>query len=571
MNELVDRLRLREPRRALALVVAVALLLRLLGLGVRVAHWDEGRVGYWILRTAASGHWEYRPIIHGPFVQHVTRWVIGVFGASDLVMRLPVAILGSLFPLSALLFRTRLRDAETIALGVVLAVNPLLLYFSRFMRSDLPLAVFAFVTLGALVAAIDTDRQRYLHLAAVAFALALTTKENAILYPVSWLGALAMVAVGGAVVARRNGDSTLESLASHASAPLQRGRHWGRTLLVLPIEMLVVFVFFYAPRSPAPDAGLWSALGDPTLLPGVVHEATIGSASAFADLWLAPDMHAHPYAPYLAHFLAVLVVAAGATVVMALAGIRWRRRPIVAFCGWWALSGIVGYPYVADIKAPWLAVHVVVALAIPAAIGVVAVRDRLQRARIDGRDVATVGLAGLLVLSGAFVVGSSVVVTYQQPPHGLNIVAQGGQPGGDVRPVLDDLRAVAGDNDTPNVLYYGDLAVDNESHNDYPPAASNWYDRLPLPWYTETANATVTSATDLDAFPADPPPIVIANSTHREKLEAELPEYSVRETALVLRPQPVTLGAFGFTYQLGGQTYVFFIDHEAVAGAVVDE
>jgi uncharacterized protein (TIGR03663 family) len=553
-----------DPRRALALVATLALVVRLAGLGVRVAHWDEGRVGYWILRTAASGYWEYRPIIHGPFVQHVTRWLIGVAGASDVVMRLPVAILGSLLPLSALLFRTRLRDTETIALGIVLALNPLLLYYSRFMRSDLPLAAFAFVTLGALVAAIDTDRRRYLHLAAIAFALALTTKENAILYPVSWLGALAMVGIGAAVAARRSGRDPLDPVRSRIVAAMGRVRSWRRTLLVLPLEALVVLVFFYAPRSPDPDAGLWSALADPSLLPGVVREATVGSAGAFADLWLAPDMHAHPYVPYLAHFGAVLALAAAATVVLAILAIRWQPRPLVAFCGWWALSAFVGYPYVADIKAPWLAVHVVIALAIPAAIGLVTVFDRFRTAHLDGHTAASVGLAALLISSGAFVVGSSALITYQQPPHGLNVVAQGGQPGGDLRPIVDDLRTAAATTEGTDVLYYGDLAVDNESHNDQPPAASNWYDRLPLPWYTEAVGANVTSAADLDSLPADPPPVVIADSAHRDVLETRLPGYSVRAEAVLLRPGPVTLGAFGFEYQLGGETYVFFVDRTAL-------
>ncbi|WP_181686777.1 flippase activity-associated protein Agl23 [Halorhabdus salina] len=565
MQRLRDRVRLANPRRALALVAALALVVRLAGLGVRIAHWDEGRVGYWILRTAASGHWEYRPIIHGPFVQHVTRWVIGVAGASDLLMRLPVAVLGSLLPLSALLFRTRLRDAETIALGVVLALNPLLLYYSRFMRSDLPLALFAFVTLGAIVAAIDTDRRRYLHLAAVAFALALTTKENAILYPVSWLGALAMLSVGTAIAARRDGGNPLDAVQNRTVAVKDRLWAWRRTLPLLPLEILAILVFFYAPRSPDPGAGLWSALVDPSLLPGVIWKATIGSAAAFVDLWLAPDMHAHPYVPYLAHFGAVLAVAAAATVLLALLAIRWRSRPLVGFCGWWALSAFVGYPYVADIKAPWLAVHVVIALAIPAAIGLVAVSDRLQAARLDGRAVATVGLAALLVSSGAFVVGSSATLTYQQPPHGLNVVAQGGQPGGDLRPIVDDLQTIAATNEGADVLYYSDLAVDNESHNDQPPAASNWYDRLPLPWYTEATDATVTSAADVDSMPADPPPIVIANSSHRDVLEPRLPGYSVREEAVLLRPGPVTIGAFGFEYNLGGKTFVFFVDRDALA------
>lgn len=570
MYGIVDRFDLQKPRRAIAVVVLFALLARLLALDARVAHWDEGRVGYWILHTAATGWWEYRPIIHGPFVQHVTLWTFELAGVSDFTMRLPVALIGGLLPATALLFRSRLRDAETIALGVVLAANPLLLYYSRFMRSDVPVAAFAFVTFGALVAAVDTDRRRYLHLAAVAFALALTVKENAILYPISWLGAGTLLALSRLADDHYGGDNPMATLRRWVTAVRRRAWAWRRTLLVLPFEVLAVVVFFYAPRSPDADAGLWSALVDPTLLPGVVSRATLGTAAELADLWLSPGVRQHAYGPYLAHFLVVLAVAAAGTAVFAILAVRWRSRPVVTFCGWWALSGVVGYPYVADVKAPWLAIHVVIALAIPAAVGLVAAVERLQEARLERRQLEALGLAALLVSSGAFVVASAGFTTYQQPPDGLNIVAQGGQPGGDLRPILSDIQEVAATNDGTDVLYYGNLSIRNESWADQPPAPSDWFKRLPLPWYTERANASVDSVERVDDLPADPPPIVITEGDARASLEAELDGYSVREEAILIRPGPRTIGAFGFEYHLGGKTFTFFVDRDALDTATTD-
>ena len=95
---------------AVLAIAALALLARLVFLGERVAHWDEGRVGYDILRYVATGAWEYRPIVHGPFLPQVNRFVFELLGASDFTARLVVAVVGGLFPLSALLFRERLRD-----------------------------------------------------------------------------------------------------------------------------------------------------------------------------------------------------------------------------------------------------------------------------------------------------------------------------------------------------------------------------------------------------------------------------------------------------------------------------
>ncbi|WEL17584.1 Membrane-bound mannosyltransferase [Halorhabdus sp. SVX81] len=567
VNRVIDRLGLKEPRRALALVVLAALVARLIALDVRVAHWDEARVGYWILHTADTGWWEYRPIIHGPFVQHVTRWTFAVAGVSDFTMRLPVALIGSALPATALLFRSRLRDVETIALGVILAANPLLLYYSRFMRSDLPLAAFAFVTLGAIVAAIDTDRRRYLHLAAIAFALALTTKENAVLYPVSWLGAGTLVVLSRLAADHYDGGDPIATLRSWVTATRRRAWAWRRTLLALPFEILAVVAFFYAPRSPEADAGLFSALADPTLLPGVLGQATVGATGELMDLWLSPSVRGHAYAPYLAHFLVVLAMASAGTAVLAVLAVRWQPRPLVTFCGWWALSGVVGYPYVADIKAPWLAIHVVVALAIPAAVGLLAVVERFRAARIERRQLASVGLALLLVFSGVFAVASAGFTTYHQPPDGFNVVAQSGQPGGDIRPVLQDIRAVAGHNDGTDVLYYGNLSFRDETWANHPPAPSDWFNRLPIPWYTERANATVDSVETAEGLPTNPPPVVIAEGRDRAELAAALDGYAVREEAILIRGGRRTIEVFGFEYHLGGKTFAFFIDRDALEAA----
>ncbi|MFB6256868.1 MAG: hypothetical protein ABEH58_09130, partial [Haloplanus sp.] len=40
----------RRTLRAVLATTALALAVRLVGLGARIFHWDEGRVGYWILR-----------------------------------------------------------------------------------------------------------------------------------------------------------------------------------------------------------------------------------------------------------------------------------------------------------------------------------------------------------------------------------------------------------------------------------------------------------------------------------------------------------------------------------------
>jgi uncharacterized protein (TIGR03663 family) len=547
------------PARAVFLVAALCLCSRFLLLGVRAVHWDEARVGYWILRTIATGDWTYRPIIHGPFMQHTTRFVIEGLGATTFALRVVPAVVGGLLPLAALCFRSRLADREVVALAVVLAANPLLVHYSRFLRSDIALAAFALVTVGSLVRALDTRRVRWLYVAVLSFGLALTTKENAVLYPMSWLGALSLVA---AWHLWREPEGERTRLLRERARAVGRGvwRWRGHGLAALAGAVIVV-VFFYAPRSGTGGVGLWNALADPSLLPAVLRQATVEPMAAVGEVWLDGGMRKHSYLRFFVYYVVVLVVGAGPLVALAVYGVaRDRARPLVAFCGWWGLSGLVGYPFVADIRAPWLAVHIVVALAIPAAIGLVAVLDRLRKARVERDRVVAAGLAILLVVAGVQTVVVAGATSYRAAPSELNPIAQSGQPGSDLNAVMGHAVAAAErDAFGPDVLYVGERAVRNESWNDDPAAAGPWYDRLPLPWYTEAADLTVTSERDPQAVGPDAPPVVIAAPEHRGTLTDRLPDHCTYERAILQRGGNRTISVLGYDRTFGGQSVLFMI------------
>ena len=545
------------PVRAVILVSAFALLSRFLFLGIRAVHWDEARVGYWILRTSATGDWAYRPIIHGPFVQHTTRWVMDAFGPSTYTLRVVPALLGGLLPLTALCFRARLADDELLALAVVLAANPLLVHYSRFLRSDVALAVFAFLAFGSVVRALDTRRVRWLYVAVLSFGVAVTTKENAILYPMSWAGALGLVTVWW-LWTQPEGERA-NALRGRVRVVGQGVWRWRSHGLVALAGAVCVVVFFYAPRSGA-GAGLWNAFSNPSLLPATVQQATVEPVQAIADVWLDGGKRDHSYLGFAAYYAVVLVVGAGPLVVLAVYGVaRDRARPLVAFCGWWGLSGAVGYPFVADIRAPWLAVHIVVALAIPAAVGLAGLVEYIRRARIEREQTIAVGLTLLLVIAGAQTLLVAGATSYQPAPSGLNPVTQGGQPGSDLNAVMDRAVAATAGNAGPDVLYVGERAVRNESWNDEPPAAGPWYDRLPLPWYTEAAGLTVTSEPDPRSVGPDAPPVVIADPSQRETVTERLPDYCIHKKAILQRAEDRTLSVFGYERTFGGQSVLILI------------
>ena len=556
----LDRVR-ASPGRALVALTLVALTLRLVGLGMRSFHWDEARVGYWTLRYLETGTFAYRPIIHGPFLPIVNRHVFALLGASDATARLVVALLGGVLPLAAWLFRDHLDDAEVVTLGGFFAFNPLLLYFSRFMRADVPLAVFATFALGFTVRALASGRRRHLLAAGVALGLALTTKENVLVYLACWGGALG-VAYGVRVLPRYRPDSVTSTSAAistvgrDAATDARDALHPVLSAVVPALLLtLLVVVFFYAPRGAAGDPSLATALADPTLLPALVEQATLGSVETFrAGIWASSEVRDHPYLPFLAHYAGVLAVGGAVLYTLAALGtvvtLRVSERapgpaprPLVVFAAAWGFVSVLGYPVAADIMAPWLAVHAAVPLAIPAAVGLVAVarwtRGRLAAGRTeepsDGRDRALAGgvVLALLVLSAQ--TGVVVLATsYTSPTPRVNLLAQGAQSGDDLDPLVAELEAAAGSD--PAVLYYGErFYLPNETVADDPPRPDDrwlgwWLDRLPLSWYVERADLSTAYAADAAALAdrADDgplPPVVVADRAVADEAAPALSGY----------------------------------------------
>ncbi len=575
----------RDDRTLLAVVgvTALALVARLVGLGERAMHFDEARVAYWALRYHESGQLSYRPIVHGPFLQIVNDWVFAVLPPTDFSVRLAVALVGGLLPLAALGLRGWLRDDETVALAFILAANPVLLYYSRFMRNDVLVAAFCVVALLFVVRALDTGRAWLAYLGAVALALGFASKENALVYVLCFGGAAALLldhrlvrrATGGerpAMALRGWAAGVCDRLAAWAGSTKRGAGLVGLHIVGWAVTFLAVVAFFYAPR---PD--LWTALGSPAALPGVLGEATVGSWASFTETWIGGTHQSHPYLPYVYDYIETLVY--GAPVVVAFAVVGFvidgytdgpGRRDVVAFATYWGLVSVLGYPVATDIRAPWAAVHAIVPLTVPAAVGIAALYRRAARtvAPLDGRvgtNPVSAALAALVVIAAVSGVAGANAAYYNSTAHGDAEVLQYAQPGNGLKTTLEtEVKPVVGatnDGPAPNVLYYGTaspangeavLHVANESSADQPRVGGpNWHSRLPLPWYFEAYGAEVTSTAPGESLPADPPPVVVAMDWDRAALEEELPGYTVHE----------------HRHRLWGERVVIFVDQSAARQA----
>ncbi|MFB6197788.1 MAG: flippase activity-associated protein Agl23, partial [Halobacteriaceae archaeon] len=341
MRQYLRRLSRRPVLAGVLIVTIVALAARFAGLGFRMMHWDEGRVGYRILQYAASGEWSYNPYVHGPFLFHVNKYIFQMFGATDFIARFVVALVGGLLPLSALLLRKRLKPAGTVGLALVLAVNPILLYYSRFMRNDVLVAGFSLIAFGAFVYAIDERDPLYVHGGIIALALAFTTKENAVKYVGIWIGALALT-IDHRLFRRREAWPIVKRGGRKI---LDQAWEWRRHLAIAVLEFFVIIVYFYAPR---PD--LWIAFSNPSHFPGVIETATLGSWEKFMNSWGSGAHQKHPYLPFLKDYIKTLRAGAMATIMLGVGGFVYDRytgeghEPIVEFAGYWAGASFLLYP-----------------------------------------------------------------------------------------------------------------------------------------------------------------------------------------------------------------------------------
>ncbi|WP_137287167.1 flippase activity-associated protein Agl23 [Halorussus salinisoli] len=534
---------------AVLTVTLLALALRLFALGTRVFHWDEARVGYWILRYAENGIWEYHAVIHGPFLYHVNKYLFQWFGASDFLARLPVAVVSGLLPLTAWLFRERLRRVEMIAVGLFFAANPVILYYSRFMRNDVLLAAFMMYALAFYVRLFDTGKPRYLYAGTLMVALAFTTKENVLVYVVTWLGAAVLLFDHRLqlVVGADDRVAFLREQARETWRALWHDR-WGLHLVLGVVFFFAVVVFFYAPRSQGvSEPGLWKAFGNPGTFPAVLEEATVGSWESFVGKW--GEGNQKSYLGTLESLGAVLWEGAAAIVVLAVVGfvadryVGDRPRDVVSFTAYWGFVSILGYPVIVENAFPWEVVHAVVPLAVPAGVGI-AILVRWGAEAVTDGDAVSATLAALLVLLVAGQVAATAVsTTYQHPAdqyldeaeEDRNALLQYGQPAEGLRPTLERVRYAANHNDGIDVLYYGsDFYVADETENDRWAAGGGWYDRLPLPWYTEMYGAEVDSTTELGVVESDPPPVVVARAGDRAQVAERLDGYRAFEEELTL-------------------------------------
>ena len=173
-------------------IAVVALALRLWELTGRTMHYDEAIHLYYSWRLANLEGFVHSPWMHGPFQIELVALFLRLFGDTDFAARLAYALFGTVLVVLPFFLRDYLGRTGAMLTGVMLAISPSLLYFSRFGRNDIIMAVLTVALFTLLWRYTRNPRNRYLYLASAVLAVAFAAKETA--YIVSAIfGALALL------------------------------------------------------------------------------------------------------------------------------------------------------------------------------------------------------------------------------------------------------------------------------------------------------------------------------------------------------------------------------------------
>lgn len=159
-------------------LILVAAVMRLWDLGSRAFLYDESLHAFYSWSLYVGRGYEHTPMMHGPFQFHLTAFFFFLFGATDYTARILPAILGTVLVGLPYFLRRELGRGGALAVAVLLAFSPFMLYYSRTIRNDIYVAAWALLLVICLFQYVREHNNLYLYLAAAAMSLSFCSKET---------------------------------------------------------------------------------------------------------------------------------------------------------------------------------------------------------------------------------------------------------------------------------------------------------------------------------------------------------------------------------------------------------
>ncbi len=170
-----------------ALILFFAVFTRFYELGERVMSHDESLHTVYSNNLYERGDFRHSPLMHGPVLFHMTAFSYFLFGVDDFTARIYPAVLGVILVMFPILFRHWLGKVGAMLASIMLLVSPLLTYYSRYIRHDIPSILSGMIMFYAAMMYISGPgrqqrRAHWLYILAAAMLWNLGSKETAFIY-----------------------------------------------------------------------------------------------------------------------------------------------------------------------------------------------------------------------------------------------------------------------------------------------------------------------------------------------------------------------------------------------------
>lgn len=169
------------------LIIALALVLRLVWLGIKPPHFDEGVNGWFVDQMTRQGYYHYDPgNYHGPFHFYVMFLAQTLFGRSVVALRVPLVLINVATIWLVLQFRRFMPGRACLLAALALAVSPGMLFYSRYAIHEAWLVFAMVLALWGVAEMTMRGSAHGLWSAIMGLTLMVLTKETYIIHLVSF-------------------------------------------------------------------------------------------------------------------------------------------------------------------------------------------------------------------------------------------------------------------------------------------------------------------------------------------------------------------------------------------------
>ncbi|MBN1426894.1 MAG: TIGR03663 family protein [Anaerolineae bacterium] len=173
---------LNGERLAYLVIFIIAVLTRFWDLGARVMSHDESLHTRYSWSLFRGEGFQHTPLMHGPLLFHMVALSYLLFGDNDFTSRIYPAVLGILIVMIPIFLRKWLGRMGAISASVLFLISPMMLYYSRYIRHDIPAIAGALIMVIAIWRYMEGRQFKYLIWLSFGQFLLFASKEVSFIY-----------------------------------------------------------------------------------------------------------------------------------------------------------------------------------------------------------------------------------------------------------------------------------------------------------------------------------------------------------------------------------------------------